>query len=194
MAGIGLRKPYVAKYVNTAGVISYTGGTLLAKAVEFSASIEASENNNLYGDDGIVESDVSFSNGTFEITTDDLETAASALIMGITADTITVGTDESVSELVYDDDMNPPDLGFGIIIPKKISGVVKYRAVVFPKVKFNIPEEAAKTQGETIEWQTPTIGGIIMRDDSAKRVWKYEATLTTEADAVTYIKDKLDIA
>jgi len=194
MAGIGLRKPYVAKYVNTDGVISYTDGKLLAKAVEFSASIEASEDNNLYADDGIAESDVSFSNGSFEITTDDLETDASALIMGITADTITVGTDTEVSELVYDDDMDPPDLGFGIIIPKKKNGVVKYRAIVFPKVKFNIPEEAATTQGETIEWQTPTVGGTIMRDDSAKRVWKYEATLSTEADAETYIKDKLDIS
>lgn len=193
MAGIGLRKPYVAKYVNTAGVISYTGGTLLAKAIDFSASIEGAQDNSLYADDGIAESDVSFSNGTFEITTDDLETVASAMIMGITADTITVGTDTTVSELVYDDDMVPPDLGFGIIIPKKKAGVVKYRAVVFPKVKFNIPEESATTQGETIEWQTPTVGGIIMRDDSAKRVWKYEATLTTEADAEAYIKTKLDI-
>lgn len=194
MAVIGLRKPYIAKYVNTDGVISYTGGTLLAKAVEFSASIEASENNNLYADDSIAESDVSFSNGTFEITTDDLEATASALIMGITADTITVGTDTTVSELVYDDDMIPPDLGFGIVIPKKKDGVIKYRAVVFPKVKFNIPEESAKTQGEKIEWQTPKIGGIIMRDDSSKRVWKYEATLSTAELAESYIKDKLDIA
>lgn len=192
MAGIGLRKPYVAKYVNTAGVISYTNGQVLAKAVEYSSSIESAEDNNLYADDGIAESDRSFSNGSLEITTDDIEPEASALILGITADTITVGA-ESVSELVFDDDMVIPDLGFGIIIPKKKNGVVKYRAVVFHKIKFNIPEEAAKTQGESIEWQTPKIGATIMRDDSSKRAWKSEVTVESEAIAEAYIKQKLDI-
>ena len=81
--------------------------------------------------------------------------------------------------------MSVPDLGFGIIIKKKVSGADKYRAVFFHKIKFNIPEDAATTQGETIEWQTPTIEGVIMRDDSTKHAWKSEATLDTEADAVT---------
>ena len=194
MAVIGLRKPYIGKYLESDGTVSYTGGQILAKAIEFSAKIESTESNNLYADDGIAESDVSFAGGTFEITTDELTQEASALIMGMVAKTITVGADVSVSELVYDDDMNPPDLGFGIIIPKKSGGVYSFRAIVFPKVKFNIPEDSAKTQGETIEWQTPTIGGVIMRDGSAKRVWKREVTVETEANAVAYIKSVLNIS
>jgi len=89
--------------------------------------------------------------------------------------------------------MTVPDLGFGIIIKKKVNGEYKYRAVFFHKIKFNIPEDAATTQGETIEWQTPTIEGTIMRDDSAKHGWKSEALLDTEAEAETYIKQLLGI-
>jgi phi13 family phage major tail protein len=193
MAGIGVKKPYYAKYVNTAGIISYTGGAIFAKAVEFSAKIEGGKSNNLYADDAIVETDSGFGGGTISVTTDDLSQAVSAVIMGITATSLTVGA-ETVSELIYDDDAAAPDLGFGIIIPKKVSGVVKYRAIVFTKIKFSIPAEAAKTQGETIEWQTPVIEGTIMRDDSAKHAWKREATVDSEAEAEAYIKNILDIA
>lgn len=193
MATIGVSKPYYGVYVNTDGTITYTGGAIFAKAVEFNATIDSSEDNNLYADNGIAEADRSFGGGSISITTDDIEQAAAAAILGITADTITVGTETSVSELVYDDDMTVPDLGFGIIIKKKKNGVDKYRAIFFHKIKFNIPEDAATTQGETIEWQTPTIEGTIMRDDSAKHGWKSEVTVDTEALAVAYIKQKLGI-
>lgn len=194
MATIGVSKPYYAKYVNTSGTISYTDGAIFAKAIEFSASIESGEDNNLYADNGIAESDRGFSSGTLSVTTDEISETATATILGITADTITVGEDASVTELVYDDDMEVPDLGFGIIIKKKVAGSYKYRAVIFHKIKFNVPEDAATTQGETIEWQTPAIEGVIMRDDSEKHAWKSEATLDTEALAEAYIKQKLDIA
>lgn len=193
MATIGVSKPYYGKYVNTSGTITYTDGAIFAKAVEFSASVESGSDNNLYADNGIAESDRSFGGGTISVTTDEISQTAAAAILGITPGTITVGTDTSVSELVYDDDMSVPDLGFGIIIKKKVSGADKYRAVFFHKIKFNIPEDAATTQGETIEWQTPTIEGVIMRDDSTKHAWKSEATLDTEADAVAYLKQKLGI-
>lgn len=193
MATIGVSKPYYGKYVNTDGVISYTGGAVFAKAIEFSASIESGDDNNLYADNAIAEADRSFGGGTISVTTDEISQAAAAAILGITPDTITVGANTDVSEMVYDDDMAIPDLGFGIIIKKKVGGSDKYRAVFFHKIKFNIPEDAAVTQGETIEWQTPKIEGTIMRDDSAKHGWKSEVTVDTEALAVTYLKQKLGI-
>ncbi len=194
MATIGVSKPYYGKYVNTDGTITYTGGALFAKAVEFSASVESGDDNNLYADNGIAESDRSFGGGSISVTTDDIEQAAAAAILGITAKTITVGEATDISELVFDDDMQIPDIGFGIIIKKKKGGVEKYRAIFFHKVKFNIPEDAATTQGETIEWQTPTIEGTIMRDDREKHGWKSEVTVDTEALAVAYIKGKLGIS
>jgi len=197
MATIGVSKPYYGKYVNTDGVITYSNAGVFAKAVEFSASIESGDDNNLYADNGIAESDRSFSSGTISVTTDEITPEAAAAILGITPKTITIGDGEdakTVSELVYDDDMDPPDLGFGIIIKKKVNGAYKYRAVFFHKIKFNIPEDAATTQGETIEWQTPTIEGVIMRDDSSKHAWKSEVTVDSEELAEAYLKQKLGIA
>lgn len=194
MATIGVSKPYYGKYVNTDGVITYTGGALFAKAIEYSSSIDSGEDNNLYADNAIAESDRSFNGGSLSVTTDDIEQAAAAAMLGITAKTITVGESTDISELVYDDDMEIPDLGFGIIIKKKAGNAYKYRAVFLHKIKFNIPDDAATTQGETIEWQTPTIEGTIMRDDSAKHGWKSEVTVDTEALAVAYLKKKLGIA
>ena len=197
MATIGVSKPYYGIYKNTDGVITYTGGAVFAKAIEFSASIDSGDDNNLYADNGIAESDRSFGGGTISVTTDDISQTAAAAILGITADTITIGKGEgaeTASELVYDDDMEIPDLGFGIIIKKKVGGAYKYRAIFFHKIKFNIPEDAATTQGESIEWQTPTIEGTIMCDDSAKHAWKSEVTVDTEATAVAYLKQKLGIS
>ena len=195
MATIGLSKPYVAVYGNTAGTIAYTKGALLGGAVEFSASIESSKDSNLYADNGVKESDRSFSGGTLTISTDDLTQEGSALILGMTPKELTVTgiTAEGLTELVYDDDTNAPYLGFGVIIKKKKDGLPKYRAVVFTKIMFNIPEDAAKTQGESIEWQTPSLEATVMRDDSAKHTWKREATLDSEADAEKYIKHCLGI-
>ena len=108
MATIGVSKPYIAKYTNNNGTITYSEGQILAKAVEFSAAIENGEINNFYADNGLA-------------------------------------------------------------------------------------EDAAVTQGEAIEWQTPKLEGSIMRDDSVKHAWKREATFDTEANAETYIKQVLHV-
>lgn len=187
---MGLSYPYIGKYnVTDEGVVSYTDGQVLAKAVEMSTSIEASADNNLYADNGVAESDSTFGGGELSVTTDDLTQEASALIMGIVAKTITIGSTE-VKELVYDDNMNAPYLGLGIIVKKK-QGTLKWRAVIFTKIKFSIFDEEAATQGETIEWLTSEIAATIMRDDSPAHAWKREATFDTEAEARTYIKSIL---
>ena len=194
MATIGVSKPHVAKYVNTDGTVTYTDVTKLAKAVQFSAEISSGEgSNNLYADNGVAESDKSFVGGTMTITTDDLDQEGSALLLGLTPKSITVDSKE-ISELVYDDDAVAPYLGFGCIIKKKRNNAIKWRAVVFTKVMFAIPSDAATTQGETIEWQTSELEATIMRDDSAKHAWKREATFDTEADAEAYIKFALAAA
>lgn len=196
MAGIGLRKPYYAiyNYDEATEAVTYTKGGLLAKAIEFSARIESGENNELWGDDGIVESDRSFGSGTISITTDDLMPEPSAAILGITPNEITIGeAAEKVQELVYDEDAEAPYLGFGIIIPKKKNNVPCFRAVVFPKIMFNVPAEAAATKKGTIEWKTATIEGTILRSDGEKHPWKREVLASTEAQAVAYIKQCLGI-
>lgn len=197
MATIGLSKPYYAVYAEAGGVVSYSDGAVMGKATEANISIETTEDNNLYGDNGLAETDRRFANGTLTLSTTDLSQEVSKAILGLTEQAITGidgVTDTSVKELVYDDGQVTPYLGVGFIIKKKVNGVYKWRGVVLPKVMFSVPEDAATTQGESIEWQTPELTGTIMRDDSATHVWKKEATFTTEAQAEAYIKARLGIA
>ena len=197
MATIGLSKPYYAIYAEAGGVVSYSDGAVMGKATEANISIETTEDNNLYGDNGLAETDRRFANGTLTLSTTDLSQEVSKAILGLTEQAITGVdgvTDTSVKELVYDDTQVTPYLGVGFIIKKKVNGVYKWRGVVLPKVMFSVPEDAATTQGESIEWQTPELTGTIMRDDSATHVWKKEATFTTEAQAEAYIKARLGIA
>lgn len=197
MATIGLSKPYYAIYAEAGGVVSYSDGAVMGKATEANISIETTEDNNLYGDNGLAETDRRFANGTLTLSTTDLSQEVSKAILGLTEQAITGidgVTDTSVKELVYDDAQLTPYLGVGFIIKKKVNGAYKWRGVVLPKVMFSVPEDAATTQGESIEWQTPELTGTIMRDDSATHVWKKEATFTTEAQAEAYIKARLGIA
>ena len=196
MATIGLSKPYYAIYAEAGGVVSYSDGAVMGKATEANISIETSEDNNLYGDNGLAETDRRFANGTLTLSTTDLSQEVSKAILGLTEQAITGidgVTDTSVKELVYDDGQVTPYLGVGFIIKKKVNGAYKWRGVVLPKVMFSVPEDAATTQGESIEWQTPELTGTIMRDDSATHMWKREATFTTEAQAEAYIKNRLSI-
>ena len=197
MASIGLRHPYYALYSYSAetGKVTYSAGGLLGKAVEFSAKINSSDDNNLYADDTVAETDSSFGGGELTITTDDLEQTASAAILGIKTSQITIGEGpDTVTELEYNDEMQSPYLGFGVIIPRRKGGVTTYRAVVFPRVIFAVPEESTKTKGEKIEWITPTLTASILRSEADKNPWKKEVTVDTLATAQAYIKQTLNIA
>lgn len=197
MATIGLSKPYYAVYSAAENVVTYANGAVMGKATEANIEINTSDNNNLYGDNAIAETDRQFTSGTLTLSTTDLSQEVSKAILGLkeeTLDSITGVTDEDVSELIYDDTQAIPYLGVGFIVKKVVNGVTMWRGLVLTKVMFSIPSDAATTQGETITWQVPSLTATIMRDDSATRMWKREATFTTEAQAEAYIKDRLSIS
>ena len=196
MATIGLSKPYFAVYSAAGSTVSYANGAVMGKATEANIEIDTTEDNNLYADNAIAETDRTFAGGTLTLSTDDLSQEVSKAILGLAEQTITGiegVTDTSVKELLYDDQQQTPYLGVGFIIKKKVGGVYKWRGVILTKVMFSAPADAATTQGETIEWQTPELSATIMRDDSTNHMWKREATFTTEAQAEAYIKDRLGI-
>lgn len=196
MATIGVSKPYYAKYSATGTSVTYTGGGVMGKATEVGVEIETTEDNNLYADNGIAETDRQFSGGTLTVKPDDLSQEVSKAILGLKEQevgTIDGVTDESVMELIYDDDQVTPYLGVGFIIKKQVKGVTKWRAVVLTRVMFSVPADAATTQGESIEWQVPELSATITRDESEKHAWKKEATFTTESQAEAYIKNRLGI-
>ena len=197
MATIGLSKPYCAVYTAQGNVVTYTGGMVMGKATEMDISISTTEDNTLNADNGPAETDRAFASGSLTLSTDDLTPEVTVMILGAVQEelgTIEGITDSGVKEIVFDDSQEAPYLGIGFIVKKKHQGVYKWRAVVLTRVMFNIPQDAAITQGETIEWQVPTLTASILRDETDRHAWKREATFTTEAQAEIYIKNRLSIA
>ncbi len=196
MATIGVSKPYYAVYGVTGNVVSYSNGGKLGKLTEVNLEIETSEDNNLYADNAIAETDRTFSNGTLTLTPDDLSQEVSKAILGLKEEnlgTIDGIQDTEVKELIYDDTQVTPYLGVGFIVKKRKNGLDRWRAIVLTKCMFAVPSDAATTQGDSIEWQVPELSATVMRDDSENHMWKREAVFTTEAQAEVYIKNRLNI-
>ena len=118
-------------------------------------------------------------------------------IIGLKTATRTVNGKE-ITEVVYDDNLRQPDLGFGIIEEHEIDGITLYLPIIFPKIRFNVPGNAATTRGNEIDWQTREVTAKVMRsaqvDDLYNHPWQIspEQMIDTEAEAEEYIRAVLD--
>lgn len=196
MAIKGLKKPVFGDYNYNGAAATYSNGFVCGKAVEYSAEIETSDNNPLYGDDEIAENDYgTFSSGTLTLNTTDLDQETSMRLLRLKKVQVEIG-DTQVTELVTDDDAKAKPMGFGIVEVHQINDVDKYRALILTKVTPQIPADAATTKGENIEWQTREIECLIQRSEEEtanyKHPWKREAWFATYAEAVEYLRTVLN--
>lgn len=193
MAIIGCSYVKVANYANSGTTVTYTNPAIIAKLVRMSITLDSGSENDFYADNAVDETDNAFGGGNLEIETNDLTTEASKLILGVASaslSSISGVTDDDVEEIIFDDRQITPYLGFGAVIKHKRNGAYVFTGVVLPKIMFNIPEDAAETQGQSISWQTPTLSARIMKDDSAYHAWKMKATFSTESQAIAYVNAK----
>lgn len=200
MAIKGLSIPVFGKYAfNPAtNMASYYGGMVNPKAISYTVSVESTENNPLYANNQIAENDIGrFSTGTISLETDDLTQKTTKFLLSIKEVERTYGKEKTVTVLVYDDEQKAPDLGVGIIEEHQNDNVTQYKAVWLKKVNFTIPEDAATTRGEAIEWQTRTIEGTISRSEengeNGVYPWKEEAWFKSESEALEYLKAMLGV-
>lgn len=196
MAKIGLSKPYAATYSAVNNVVTYTGGALIGKAVELSIDLEGADDNVLYADNGIAESANTFSGGSLTLTTDDLLPDVMMNILGVEKEAISVEgvATENAAWYKFNSNQQTPYMGFGAIVKVQNGNVVGWQAIVLPKIQFQNPNDTFTTQGETIEWGTPEIGGTIMRDDTVDQNWKLiSSILNTEAEAEALLKNYFSI-
>ena len=152
----------------------------LVKAIDCKVSLELNSAE-LYGDDGLCESDYTFNKGTVTITVDDDDDTILAPLLGhdISED----------GEIVRKDTDVAPYIAFGRILTKIVGGVYKYKVEYLSKVKFKdtMPDEA--TKGESIEFTTVSIGGSVMRKTNGE--WSKSKTFTTYKDASDYLDSLL---
>lgn len=180
MANIGLTNIWWAELTETSdGTPTYDGAKTLGKAVSCSVSI-SNNDAKLYGDDAIAESDTSFASGTVTMgVTDDDDTIFAPLL----GHTITDG------EVIKKTDDNAPYVGVGRIVTKMVNGAYKYKVEFLPKVKFSEPSRDETTKGESIEFSTPSIEGVVatLKDGT----WNKSKTFNTKSDALTYLQTLL---
>lgn len=180
MANIGLTNIWYSKLTEAAdGTPSYEGATQLGKAVSCSTSITNNEAK-LYGDDTLAESDTSFSSGTITLgVTDDDDTVFAALL----------GHTVSNGEVIKAATDAAPYVGVGRIVTKMVNGAYKYKVEFLYKVKFSEPSKDETTKGESIEFSTPSIEGLIAALDDVATTWNKSKTFNTKSDALTYLKN-----
>jgi hypothetical protein len=169
----GFSKPYVAKYNNTGGVVSYSGAMLLARGVKVSLSIDTINVDPFFADNVSAETaEEAFVSGTATLTVDGLLAAAEQFIMGTPEPTILEVDGEQVKVTHYGDEMQIPYMGVGFLVRYQSAGVVTYAPVVLTKSRFQQPATEAETQGETVSWQTQELTAKLSRDDTARHDWK----------------------
>ena len=185
----GFSKPYVAKYTNTEGTVTYSDGQILARGVSVSLDIETSDNNKFFADNQTAETAGGvFTAGTATLTVDGTKPAARRMIYGLP----TAGANGLVK---YGEGMEIPDVGIGYIVRYMSEGVTSYVPQIIPKAKFNLPTKEAATQEDEIDWQTEELEAVVMRDDTEDKTWFIDSDTDypTEAAAEAIIKTFLNI-
>ena len=181
---IGAGYPYYAQYSNSGTTVTYTGVKQLARMVDVTIAVEGTDPVEFYADNALAESLLAFSKGTLTLTVDGLALEDAKTILGLAED--------STSHVYSDVEVpNIPFLGFGCVKRVMLSGTVSYIGIVLPKVKFQLPEDAGTTQGETVEFQTQSLTATIYKDDSATPAWRYRKSFETESAAIDWVKTEL---
>jgi len=183
MANIGVSQPYFAVYANTNGTTTYTGLKKLGKAVNVDITTEGKDPEILYADNGPAESMAIFGGGTATMEIDELALDVAKAILGLRAN--------GETGVIFDADSMAPYVGLGFIVKKVYNNVIKWRVIVLYKCQFKVPDYSIETQGETVNFQTPSLEATILRDDCVPAKWSQWDDYETEAAALTALQAAL---
>ena len=169
MATIGMDSLFYAKITEGAGGDeSYGTPKILAKAIKADLAIELAEAA-LYADDAIAHAIKLFKSGKLSLGVEDIGVAVAADLTGASVD------DNGVLIAAGEDDGCLVAVGFRALKPDN-----RYRYFWLYRVKFAVPSTNLQTKGDSIQFQTPTVEGTIMRrnkvDANGKHPWKAEVT------------------
>lgn len=190
MPSIGLKYPCYGFATETDTAISYAGGAVLAKAISADLSIKMNDEK-LFADDAVCESDKSFSDGTVKIGIDDLYDKAKIDLLAYVEGAV-VDAGIGSKELSVSGSANGAYVGFGFYGKVVRNKQNRWRAIWLKKVQFSEPSDKLETKGEKTSFKTPELEGTIMVAVDGK--WKEEATFSTEAACKAWLDGKCGIA
>ena len=182
MARIGLNNfRYSVLTEGVDGTPTYAGAKKPAKAI--SCSVDISNNSAvLYADDAVAESDTSFQSGTCTIGIDDDNVEMMAEMLGHTYDADSGVMTRSANDVA-------PYVGFGRVIVKMVNNVRQYKVEFLYKVKFGEPSQEDNTKGESLEFATSEMEGMVSALADGR--WSETATFATQAEAIAYLEGLL---
>lgn len=177
MAKIGL-KNFLFGILTEQSDGSATYGVAQKPAKAISCKVDISNNSaTLYADDALAESDTTFQNGTVTLGIDDEDDVMLATLLG---HQIVEG------EMIRNASDVAPYVGLGRVLTKIVGGVYKYKVEFLKKVKFSEPSQDNSTKGESVEFGTSEISGMVSA--LANGDWSATKTFNTMVEAQTYLE------
>ena len=175
MPQFGLKGIKAAKYVNTAGTITYTNPTEVGDAMTANLELRFAEGR-LYAEDMLAEYMRKAVGGTISIGVKYIKQTAQQLLFGVqtknrsvtytpTGTTVTA-TATATSVVTGGSDLGQY-VGLAFYSPDMVDGVKKFTCVFVKKCLFGPPSMSLQTMGENIAFNTPTTSGEFLADDSA---------------------------
>lgn len=193
----GFSKPYVARYTENAGEVTYSDCQQLARGVDVDVQPTVSEGNNFSADNVTAETAPGiFTGGTCNLTVDGLFVKSERFIMGLKeAKEVEITEGEKVKVQGFGDEMQIPYMGLGFIVRYQSDGVVEYVPTILTKVRFNTTGLSAETQDGEMDWQTTQLTAKLHRDDTPDHEWKKETEegFDTEEKAERILKALLGV-
>lgn len=171
---VGFSNPYVAKYNNAGGTVTYTDGRRLARGVKISLDVESSDDNDFYADDVVAETENGqFAGGTANLTVDGLLAEAERFIAGLPEpEPVSVG-DQKVKVYKHGTKAVPPYVGIGVIVQYRSGGKNTFVPIILTKAKFQTAKLEAATREKETSWQTQDLVADLSRDDTPDQNWKW---------------------
>lgn len=176
MAKIGLQNFLYGVLTEASdGTATYGAGIKPGKAVSCNVSI-SNNDAKLYADDGLAEADTSFQSGTVSIEVDNADLTTQATLLGHTV---------AGEEMVRKATDTAPYVALGRIVTKMVAGNYQYKVEFLSKVKFSEPSQEDTTKGESVEFGTTTLEGIV--STLADGTWSKTKTFDSMTEAQTYL-------
>lgn len=190
MAGIGLYGVYYSKATLTNGVLTgYSGVETMGKAISATFEPADAADNPLYANNGIAERDASGgAGGTLTVTLDQLARDAMGDLFGLTSATSVVSGVTGTGFDFTGNELSAP-VGVAFVKWNQINNDrANYQAVIFSYVMFSPSSESYQTLGESVDWQTPELSGIVSGGAvTGAKPWKKVYDFATQEAAIQFI-------
>lgn len=194
MPQFDLRGIKVAKYVNTAGVITYTDVQSAGDAMTANLELRFAEGR-LYAESTLAEFIRKCVGGTISLGVKYIPTAAQKLMFGTKENSRSITfvnssgttTTATVKSLVTGKKTNGAYVGVAFYAPDMVDGVEKYTCVLIKRAMFGQPAMALQTAGESIVFNTPTTSGEFMADNSIDGNLTEVAVCDDENEAIAWV-------